>query len=78
MAKKSDPRMARGHKLLKKMGREGLLDAQREDSPDLYELTVGHLFGDVWTRGHLSLRERQLITIAAGRSEEHTSELQSH
>ena len=66
MAKKSDERMARGHKLLKKMGREGLLDAQREDSPDLYKLTVGHLFGDVWTRGRLSLRERQLITIAAG------------
>ena len=64
--KKKDDRMARGHALLKKMGREGLLDSHRRDSPDLYEMTVGHLFGDVWTRGHLSLRERQLITIAAG------------
>lgn len=65
MAKENE-RMKRGHKLLKKMGREGLLDAQKKDSPDLYAMTVGHLFGDVWTRGHLSLRERQLITIAAG------------
>ncbi len=58
--------LQRGHALLKKLGREGLLDGQKEDSPDLYRMTVGHLFGDVWTRGKLSLRERQLITIAAG------------
>jgi 4-carboxymuconolactone decarboxylase len=31
---------------------------------DLYELTVGHLFGDIWTRPHLTLRERQIITLA--------------
>lgn len=28
-------------------------------------MSVGHLFGDIWTRPHLSLRERQLITLAA-------------
>ena len=66
MAKKTDDRLSRGHKLLKKMGREGLLDDQRAESADLYKMTVGHLFGDVWTRDHLTLRERQLITIAAG------------
>ncbi len=64
--KKKDDSMNRGHDLLKKMGREGLLDSHKSDSADLYEMTVGHLFGDVWTRGKLSLRERQLITIAAG------------
>mgnify|MGYP006288812989 CR=1 FL=1 len=58
--------LARGHKLLKKMGRDGLLASHKRDSKDLYDMTVGHLFGDVWTRGKLSLRERQLITIAAG------------
>ena len=65
MSKKDDS-LKRGHKLLKKMGREGLLASHKRDSPDLYNMTVGHLFGDVWTRGHLTLRERQLITIAAG------------
>ena len=64
--KKSDARMKRGTKLLKKMGRDGLLQSQKETYPDLYEMTVGHLFGDIWTRPHLSLRDRQLITIAAG------------
>ena len=65
MSKKDDS-LKRGHKLLKKMGRDGLLASHKRDSPDLYNMTVGHLFGDVWTRGHLTLRERQLITIAAG------------
>lgn len=64
--RKNDARMKRGTKLLKKMGRDGLLEGQKETYPDLYELTVGHLFGDIWTRPHLSLRDRQLITIAAG------------
>jgi 4-carboxymuconolactone decarboxylase len=26
---------------------------------------VGHLLGDVWSRPHLTLRERELITLAA-------------
>jgi 4-carboxymuconolactone decarboxylase len=33
--------------------------------PDMYEMSVGHLFGDVWGRPGLSLRERQLVTLAA-------------
>ena len=28
-------------------------------------MSVGHLFGDVWARAGLSLRDRQLVTIAA-------------
>jgi len=28
-------------------------------------MSVAHLFGDVWGRGGLSLRDRQLITLAA-------------
>ena len=77
-AKSESASMKRGHLLLKKLGREGLLDAQREDSPDLYKMTVGHLFGDVWTRGKLSLRERQLITIAAGVALARTTGNHSH
>jgi 4-carboxymuconolactone decarboxylase len=38
---------------------------QKALSPELYEMSVGHLFGDVWARPGLSLRERQLVTLAA-------------
>ena len=58
-------RYKRGMKLLKKMGREDLMLEQKELLPDMYEISVGHLFGDVWARPGLSLRERQLVTLAA-------------
>lgn len=32
---------------------------------DFAEITVGHLFGDIWTRPGLELRERSMITCAA-------------
>jgi len=32
---------------------------------DFMELTVGHVFGDIWTRPGLELRERSMITCAA-------------
>lgn len=60
-----DARMRRGLALLKKLGPRGKgLRVQKQLYPDLYELTVGHLFGDIWTRPHLTLRERQIITLA--------------
>jgi 4-carboxymuconolactone decarboxylase len=31
----------------------------------MYEISVGHLFGDIWARPGLSLRDRQLVTLAA-------------
>ena len=58
-------RFERGMALLKKMGREELMMDQKALSPELYEMSVGHLFGDVWARPGLSLRERQLVTLAA-------------
>src|ERR1700741_5419586 len=60
-----DARFERGMRVLKKMGREQLMLNQKALYPDLYELSVGHLFGDVWGRPGLSLRERQLVTLAA-------------
>ena len=60
-----DARMRRGLALLKKLGPRGKgLEVQKALYPDLYELTVGHLFGDIWTRPRLTLRERQLVTLA--------------
>jgi 4-carboxymuconolactone decarboxylase len=55
----------RGMEVLKKMGREKLMLNQKELYPDLYEMSVAHLFGDVWGRPGLSLRDRQLVTLAA-------------
>jgi 4-carboxymuconolactone decarboxylase len=38
---------------------------QKRLYPELYDLSLGYLFGEIWTRPHLSLRDRQLITLAA-------------
>ena len=65
MADYKKQRYKRGMDLLKKMGREHLMMEQKELSPDMYDMSVGHLFGDVWARKGLSLRDRQLVTLAA-------------
>ena len=54
----------KGMETLKVLGRENRMMDQKALSEDLYRLTVGHLWGDIWTRPHLSLEERQLITLA--------------
>ncbi|MCI3950788.1 MAG: carboxymuconolactone decarboxylase family protein [Burkholderiales bacterium] len=58
-------RYKRGMDVLRKMGRENLMMNQKALYPDMYEMSVGHLFGDVWGRPGLSLRDRQLVTLAA-------------
>ena len=60
-----DVRFERGMQVLKKMGREKLMINQKELYPEMYDMSVGHLFGDVWGRPGLSLRDRQLVTLAA-------------
>jgi 4-carboxymuconolactone decarboxylase len=60
-----DARFERGMQVLKKMGRENLMLNQKALNPEMYEMSVGHLFGDVWGRPGLSLRDRQLVTLAA-------------
>ena len=71
-------RTKRGNRVLKKLGREGLLDSQKDISPALHDMSLGHLFGDVWTRPHLSLRDRQLITLAANIALARTTGNHSH
>ena len=36
-----------------------------EASPDFTKISVGHIFGEIWTRPGLERRDRSLITIAA-------------
>ena len=55
----------KGLKKLLEMGREDTMLNQRQISEDMYQLSVGTLFGEIWNRPHLSLRYRQLITLAA-------------
>ena len=61
----TEARFERGMRVLKKMGRQNLMLNQKALSPEMYEMSVGHLFGDVWGRPGLSLRDRQLVTLAA-------------
>ena len=58
-------RFERGMRVLRKMGRENLMLNQKALSEEMYDMSVGHLFGDVWGRPGLSLRDRQLVTLAA-------------
>ena len=55
-----EERYKRGMELLKKMGREELMMDQKELLPELYEMSVGHLFGDVWARPELDRHVRHL------------------
>lgn len=65
MNKDRTKRFKRGYAVLKKMGREQLMLDQKAVYPEMYEMSVAHLFGDVWARPGLSLRDRQLVTLAA-------------
>jgi len=57
-------RFDKGMEVLKQMGREHTMMNQKELYPDLYNLSVGYLFGEIWSRPHLSIRDRELITMA--------------
>lgn len=40
-------------------------EQKREYPPKFTQLTTDVLFGDMWARPHLTLRERSLVTVAA-------------
>lgn len=61
----SEENHQRGLRLLKQMGRENTLYEQEETCDDMYRLSVGYLFGEIWSRPNLTLRERQIVTLAA-------------
>jgi 4-carboxymuconolactone decarboxylase len=45
--------------------REGVTDAVAATVPKFAQLTNEVVFGDLWRRGDLSVRDRSLVTIAA-------------
>lgn len=62
------------HKLITSSFREKVGDF----APAFVSYTEDVLFGDVWRRGELSLRERSLITVSALVAGEHLSQLTYH
>ncbi len=61
----TDEQYRNGLEQMALMGRESTMLDQKVLSEDLYRISVGWLFGEIWRRPHLTLRERQLITLAA-------------
>ncbi len=71
----SDPdRVAAGEDLLETYFGRRPEKGKAVISGDFYDITLGNLFGDVWRRPGLELRDRSMITLAAlialGRYEE--------
>ena len=58
-------RMKKGFGVLRKMGRLETMMNQKRLYPELYDLSVGYLFGEIWARPHLNIRDRELITLAS-------------
>ena len=57
-------RRARGLAVYEAMG-WGENAAVKELDEDLWQITTDVLFGEIWSRPGLSLRERELVTLAA-------------
>ena len=58
----NDERRQRGLDVYKEMG-WGENEGVKELDPDLWACTTDFLFGDIWSRPGLNLRERELVTI---------------
>jgi 4-carboxymuconolactone decarboxylase len=57
-----DDRRARALEIYKKMG-WGENEGVREADEELWKIITDVMFGEIWSRPHLSLRERELITL---------------
>lgn len=55
-------RRARGENIFKKVFGRG---PRPGSYPEFLQITVEHLFGEIWARPHLSLEERELIALSA-------------
>src|SRR5262245_23579687 len=58
-----------------------LFGAKREPKPDdtaLDDMTIEHLFADVWSRPNLQMRERSIITVALLAALGRDRELEQH
>jgi len=61
-------RYKRGWETLKKIDRhagERLVEELKDIAPDLARFTIEFPFGDIYSRGVLSLKEREIVTVSA-------------
>ena len=66
--KNNSQRYQAGAKILKKVhpkGADRVHDLLQEISPDMARLVVEFPYGEIWSRGILDLKTRELITIAS-------------
>jgi alkylhydroperoxidase/carboxymuconolactone decarboxylase family protein YurZ len=61
----TEEELQKGRDILEKMGREDSLHEQEDTYDEMFDLSLGYLWGQIWQRPHLSLRDRQIITLAA-------------
>lgn len=60
-----ETRHERGLRILKEMGwGDEPMGPVKAANPDFWAMTVENLFGEVWARPGLSLRDRELVTMA--------------
>lgn len=61
----ADDRTTRGLQTMDKVYGTGLADVMPEERNPALTMTVDHLFGEVWNRPGLSLRDRRLVVLGA-------------
>ncbi len=59
----NEERARRGNEMRKTLF--GASPEPSENFKDIMEVTIEHLFGDIWTREGMALRDRSMITCAA-------------
>ncbi len=72
----SDDRMERGVARMKELFGEG--GGVEPGTDDFMDIIIEHVFGEVWTRPGLELRERSMITCAALVALGKEQQLQAH
>lgn len=72
----TDDRYEKGMAILGRL--KGSIPQETQTNKDLMKITVEHLFGDIWSRPGLALRDRELITIAVLVAMDHPPQLQLH
>jgi len=57
--------MQRGYEMFDRIYGEGSSEIMAGAKGAFIDETVGHLFGEIWSRPHLSLRDRRLLILGA-------------
>ncbi len=51
--------------MIEATGRPSIIDALADIAPDLARLAVSFVYGEIYPRPHLTIKDRQLVTVAA-------------